>query len=276
MRIIARGNETFLYLNGLRVDRLFRINDNVELLPASCSPNPDDIVAVSQTEIDFGVAVLFLRSVASQICVRADSPKELAKMAWNTNWDVALISAFCNCEVVCNLQCDVPAEKFSSNSQLDVTNYHLRGLSLGEPHFMTFDEATWIESNIARARSLLDIPAFQSAVHCLATYRWHSLPRVQLAILWAGIEGLFEVQSEIVFRLSLYTARFLEPDDETRRLQVFADVKHLYKKRSVAVHGSRVKGDLKAAVTDSSELLLRLLRRCVVNGELPRTETLAP
>lgn len=276
MRISGRGNETFLYLNGLRVDRTLRLGDNVALLPASCSPSPDDMIAVSRSEIDLGAAALFLRSVVSQIHVRAESPKELSTIAWNTNWDVVLLSAFCNCEVICNLQCDTPAEKFSSKSQLEVTNYHLRGLSPGEPHSMTTDEATWIESHIGRARSLLDEPAFQSAVHCLATYRWHSLPRVQLAVLWAGIEGLFGVDSEIVFRLSLYAARFLEPDDETRRSQVFADVKRLYKQRSAAVHGSRIKGDLKAGVTDSTELLLRLLRRCVDDGDLPRTQTLAP
>jgi hypothetical protein len=141
---------------------------------------------------------------------------------------------------------------------------------------MTPDEATWIESNIASARSLLDKPAFQSAIHCLATYRWHSLPRVQLAVLWAGIEGLFGVDSEIVFRLSLYTARYLEPDNERHRSQIFATVKRVYKQRSAAVHGAKIKGNLEVGITDSATLLLRLLRKCVEDGELPRTETLAP
>ncbi len=276
MQISGRGNETFLYLSGLRVDRSFSIGDNMELLPASCSPNPDDMVAACRSEIDLGVAVLFLRSVASQIHVCADSPKELAIRAWNANWDAVLLSAFCNCEVVCNLQCDVPAEQFSSTSQLDITNYHLRGFAPNGPHSMTPDEAIWVEANIGRARSLLDIPAFQNAVHCLATYRWHSLPRVQLAVLWSGIEGLFGVDSEIVFRLSLYVARFLEPDDGVRRSQVFTDVKQLYKQRSAAVHGSTLKGDIRVAVTNSTELLLSLLRRCVADGALPRTEALAP
>jgi hypothetical protein len=141
---------------------------------------------------------------------------------------------------------------------------------------VTDDEAMWIESNIGRSRSLLSLPHFQNAVHCLATYRWHSLLRVQLAVLWAGIEGLFGVESEIVFRLSLYAARFLEPESAERRSMVFAEVKRLYKQRSAAVHGSNMKGDLDAGVAASVQLLLRLLRQCVASNGLPRTETLAP
>src|ERR1044071_6298538 len=213
MRISGNSKETFLYLNGIRVPRPLRLGKKAQLLPASCAPNPDDIIAVSRSEIDLGVVALFLRSVASQIRLQAESRKELAITAWNSVWDAVLLSAFCNCEVICNLQCDMPAEEFSAESQLEVTNYHLRGLCSGEPYLMTNDQATWFEDNILRARSLLKTPGFQNAVHCLATYRWHSLPRVQLAVLWAGIEGLFGVESELVFRLSLYAARFLEPND---------------------------------------------------------------
>jgi hypothetical protein len=276
VRIHATGTDLFLYLSGLRVERVLHIGSNVDLLPACCSPRPDDLIAVSDNELDLGVAVLFLRSVASQIHVRADSARELAVLAWNTQWDVVLLSAFCGCDVVCNLQCDVPAEEFNSESHLTVTNYHLRGLSAAQPHCMTADEATWVERNLDQARSLLGKPGFRTAVHCLATYRWHPLPRAQLALLWAGVEGLFGVDSELVFRLSLYAARFREPHDEARRSEVFADVKRLYRQRSAAVHGAAAKTDLRAGVRDSSQLLLRLLRRCVGDGDVPKPETLAP
>ena len=99
---------------------------------------------------------------------------------------------------------------------------------------------------------------------------------MQLAILWAGIEGLFEVNSEIVFRLSLYAARFLAPDNETERSQIFSDVKRLYKQRSAAVHGSKIKGDSNIGVEESARLLLRLIRKCIVCKSLPCIENLAP
>jgi hypothetical protein len=276
MRIVGRSRETFLYLNGLRVDRMLRLGAQAELLPATCAPKPDDLIAVSKSETDLAVITLFLRSVSSQIRVSANSPQNLAVTAWNTVWDVLLLSAFCHCEVGCNLQSDVPAEKFGPKSGLAVTNYHLRGLCLNEPHLVTNDEAKWIESSIPRAHALLEVSAFQSAVHCLASYRWHSLPRVRLAIIWAGIEGLFGVESEISFRLSLYVARFLAPNDEAKRSHIFNSVRRLYKQRSAAVHGSQVKGDLDAGVAESAQLLLELLCQCVSHSGLPKTETLAP
>jgi hypothetical protein len=190
-------------------------------------------------------------------------------------WDAVLLSAFCHCDAVCNLQCDTPAESFGPDSQLEVTNYHLQGLSTAT-HIISDDEAVWIEQNFEKARNLLEKPVFQNAVHSLASYRWHTHPRARLAILWSGIEGLFGVDSEIVFRLSLYTARFLEPDDEIERSRTFADVKHLYKQRSAAVHGSRIKGDAGVGVEESAQLLLKLLRRCVTCDDLPCIEKLAP
>ena len=31
----------------------------------------------------------------------------------------------------------------------------------------------------------------------MASYRWHSVPRVQLAVIWSGIESLFNVNTEV-------------------------------------------------------------------------------
>ena len=61
------------------------------------------------------------------------------------------------------------------------------------------------------AKALLDDDGYSNAVHCLSSYRWHSMPRAQLALLWSGIEGLFRVDHELSFRLSLYAAKFLCP-----------------------------------------------------------------
>ena len=274
MQISGHGRETFLFLNGLAVKRVIRLGKYLELRPANCLPSPEDIIKASGKEIDLGVAIIFLKHVTSQIRVVADTPKELAARAWNSMWDAILLSAFFHNEVACNFQCDMPAEKFDSKSKLEITNYHLRGLS--EPRMLTESEAVWIEENFEQARNLLKYPKYQNAVHSLWSYRWHTHSRMQLAILWAGIEGLFEVNSEIVFRLSLYVARFLAPDNETERFQIFSDVKRLYKQRSAAVHGSEIKGDSNTGVEESAKLLLKLIRHCVICKSLPRIESLAP
>ncbi len=205
----------------------------------------------------------------------AEGPKALAIVAWNSLWDAVLLSAIHDCEAICNFQCDRPAEEFSAECRFEITNYHLRGLT-ESVYKISDEEASWIENNFHTARTLLDKTEFQNAVHCLATYRWHVHPRARLALLWSGIEGLCNIESELVFRLSLYAARFLEPDNKDKMKTAFSNVKRLYKQRSAAVHGSRIKGEAGKAVEDSVQLLKTLLKRCIVVGDLPCVDALAP
>ncbi len=274
-QISGYGQETFLYLNGIGISRKLQLGDNIELLPASCSPDPDDIIKVSRSEVDIGVTSIFLRQVGSQFRISADDPKALATIAWNSLWDALLLSAIHDCEAVCNFQCDKPAEEFSAKCRFEITNYHLRGLT-NSVYVIGDEEASWIEKHFQTARKLLDKQEFQNAVHCLATYRWHAHPRARLALIWSGIEGLFNIESEIVFRLSLYTARFLASDNKEEMKTIFSDVKRLYKQRSAAVHGSIIKGEVSKSIDDSVQLLKTLLKRCIVAGNLPRVEELAP
>lgn len=276
MQVSANDSETYLFLNGLEVTRPLRLSEYIQLLPAHCSPNPDDIIQVSKSEIALGIAVVFLRGVKSQLRIIANAPQELVARAWNAVWDALLLGAICQCEVMCNLQCDSPAEAFGPKSNLHVTNYHLRGLSGGKIHTVTEDEAVWIEKHIEKARSLMDNSAFQNAVHSLSSYYWHPHPKAQLAVLWSGIEGLFNIESELVFRISLYAARFLAPNDEAERRRVFSEVKRLYKQRSAAVHGSTLKGDSAQAVEDSTRLLLRIMKQCAELNSVPDIDKLAP
>lgn len=275
MRISGNDQETFLYLNGIGVSRAIQLGQDIELLPANCSPKPDDIIRVSKSEVDIGVISIFLRQVRSQFRITAENPKALARLAWNSLWDAVLLSAMHDCEAICNFQCDRPAEEFNAKCRFEITNYHLRGFTKSV-YGISDEEASWIEKNFHTARMLLDKTEFQNAVHCLATYRWHAHPRARLALLWSGVEGLFNIDSELVFRLSLYIARFLTPDNEEEMKTTFLNVKRLYKQRSAAVHGSRIKGEANKAVEESAQLLKTLLKRCIVAGELPCVKELAP
>lgn len=274
MQISGRGKETFLFVNGIRVKRMIPLGSNVDLLPASCSPDPKIIMEISKSEVDLGITAIFLRRIGSQLHLTADSPKKLAILGWNSMWDIVLLSALLHCEAECNFQCSTPAEDFNASTILEITNYHLRGLS--SSRLISESEAKWLEKHFTTARKMLDLQPFQNAIHALSSYRWHTLPSARLAILWSGIETLFEIESEIVFRLSLYTSRFLSPNNKANRSKVFNDVKRLYKQRSAAVHGSKIKGDSKAIVNESAQLLLMLVRRCVTTGSLPDVNQLAP
>lgn len=221
--------------------------------------------------------MIFLQNVTSQLRITAmEGPQELAGQAWDGMWDILLLGALHHCEAMCNFQSTAPVETLNEKSRLEITNYGLRGLSPYPPRALREEEAVWLESNFEHAQRLLEEPAFLTAMHCLATYRWHSVQRAQLALVWSGIEGLFNVDNEIVFRLSLYIARFLAPSDRSRQIELFNQVKRLYKFRSQAVHGSKIKGGAGSEVEESAELLLSLIRGCVANQALPQLDALAP
>jgi hypothetical protein len=174
-----------------------------------------------------------------------------------------------------NFQSNKPVEEISKDCDFNITNYHLRGLST-PTYFLTEDDIKWIEKNFAKGINLLDKQNFLNAVHCLATYHWHSLPNARLALLWSGIEGLSDINGELVFRLSLYISRFLEPDNDENRKMIFINVKKLYDQRSAAVHGTRKIKDPDNSVANSAILLKKLIVQCITLNKLPISDELAP
>jgi len=275
MQIGGVEGESYLFINGIEVPRPLRIGDWIELLPANFDHNLESILEVAGNELSLGVMAIFLHQIKSQLKITERDPKIHAVLAWNSTWDVLLLGAIFDCETGCNFQSRLPIESFGRESNLHITNYHLRGLTR-EIRKLSSEEADWVEANFEKARQLLTIPEFKNAIHCMATYRWHAHPRARLALLWSGIEGLFKIESEIVFRLSLYIANYLEPDDQKKRRDLFANVKNLYKHRSAAVHGSKIRNDAYSEVEKSASLLNRLILSCVDTGGIPCIEKLAP
>lgn len=273
MQIVGSGLETYLYLNGISTKEEIILDKNVSLLPAICNPTPDDIIKVSGSEIDLGITTIFLRHVDSQLKIVADNPKDLAIIAWNSLWDALLLSAIFNCEVGFNFQCNHPAELFSDKSEFKVTNYHMRGLVM-DRYVISETGSDWLSNHFSNACELLKNKKFETAVHSMSTFRWHSLPRIQLAVLWSGIEALFNVESEISFRISLYISKFLTDDNKVKAKEIFDEVRILYRSRSTAVHGSKIKGDDNDQVKRSAKLLNDLIIRCITLNRLPQNDDL--
>ena len=119
----GKGEGTYLYLNGIRPRENLRLDDAVVLMPSSCDPCPDDIIAKSKTEIDIGVACVFLRSVSACLHIVAATPREVAVKAWNAQWDAVLLGALHDCEVGHTFQSDVPPERFAEAEDFHVTTF---------------------------------------------------------------------------------------------------------------------------------------------------------
>lgn len=273
MKVLGSPDGCYLYLHGLAVPSAITLAEGVCLMPAGCAELCPSLLDGLERDEDRAVLMLFLPRVASQLRITGANGREVAARAWNSVWDAMLVGALAGCEVVCNLQSSLPVEELTASSTIHVTNHHLRGLRSWPPLMLEEEQLAWLSSNYASARALTDKEAYRDAVHALASYKWHSLPRAQLAMLWSGIEGLFGIDSEITFKLSLGIAKFLgETADEQR--QIFQQTKALYKARSKAVHGGRIKGNAEDAVSESATLLNRLVFKAAERGQVPDIEQL--
>lgn len=94
----------------------------------------------------------------------------------------------------------------------------------------------WAAQNLLAFAELLEAPKFRLAVDCLTTHQHEASLRMTTASLWAGVEALFGISSELRFRLSVLVAAFLEPRGP-QRIARYRAVKSLYDFRSRAVHG---------------------------------------
>lgn len=168
---------------------------------------------------------------------------------------------------------DQPIEQIAKAEYIHITNYELRAL-LSDIYNISEEDELWLEKYYKTAYKLLEKDSFQTAVHTMASYRWHSVPRVQLAVIWSGIESLFNVNTEVSFRISLYIANFLG-ENEAQAQQIFKQVRKMYSSRSSAVHGNKTKDNLESAVEESANLLTRILRRCAELNKLPDVDNLA-
>jgi len=277
MRIFGGRRATYLYVSGIGVDRDVELGAGMTLLPASLTCNSNCLRSATETMPDFHIASLVAPSIGSQLRVSGQGSRDVAIKSWNATWDILLIGAMFNVEADAILHSATDARRITAKSKLFVTHYQLKHFAFESGVVLDEKCLSILERRFADARRLmLSERQFRNAVHCLATFRWHTLPRVQLALLWSGIEGLFSVDSELSFRISLYTARFLAPSDHSQAKQVFKQVRRLYGYRSKAVHGVDIKGDARAMVSESAGLLHSLVIACVTSGLVPVPEDLAP
>lgn len=170
MRILGKGNTTYILLSGITPSENVRLSDNVELQPADTSHlDFDTAMSTCSQPDDLAVVAAFIPRITAQFRIVASTPKDLATHAWNSSWDGLLLSALFQTEIGFNIQSDVSAEKICAQSSLHATNLHMHGLTNNESHKLTTDETEWIVAHFKDAKQLLETERFQTAVHCLAS-----------------------------------------------------------------------------------------------------------
>lgn len=150
-------------------------------------------------------------------------------------------------------------------------DYHLRLLIPKEARTTPFDstEADWFSSHFERFNQLAaDDERFRFALEAAVDWRYAKDPRAAVARVWAGVESMLGISSELVYRVALSASTVVAsrgPD----RVTAFKQLKALYGVRSKAVHGEPiVEEKLFSALHESFDVLRTLLLDAVERGAL--------
>jgi len=156
-------------------------------------------------------------------------------------------------------------------------DFHLSLLVARHTHERSLDatEAEWITKHVSRFNQLASSDErFRFALEASVDWRYSKDCRAAIARLWAGIESLFGISAELVYRLALFGSIGLAPRGEDR-LQAFRRIKAAYGVRSKAVHGESLTNEkLGSGMSEAFEILRSLLLFCVTRGSVPTEEDL--
>ena len=161
------------------------------------------------------------------------------------------------------------AAVFESKRQL--LDFHLTMLTNkgARSDEVTLDDAAWIHEHFELFNGLAsESESFRFAMEAATDWRFAKDARSAIARLWSGIEAIFGITSELVYRISLLSACLLAEGEERRKAK-FKEVKKLYSVRSKVVHGTQLSPEkIAVALNDSYQLLADLLLLSIDKGHV--------
>jgi len=156
-------------------------------------------------------------------------------------------------------------------------DYHLSLLLPRDLKDVPFDssEAHWISEHLNKFESLASSDErFRFALEACVDWRYAKDSRAAISRLWAGIESLFGIAAELVYRISLFGSVGLAERGPSR-LDAFRRIKASYGIRSKAVHGEPLSEEkLVIGMYEAFDILRALLLNCVSKGAVPSEEDL--
>lgn len=256
----------YLFLMGISPSKSIHLRKGMILEAATCNPDPDAMIDSimkygSQNEVELGLLISTLRLTSAQLIIESSDARGLVADMWNAQTDLCLISALLHEEIYWTTQCDVGADHFNETSPVHIVLPHRLFLPPKITEISP-ERCLYLESIFSDASKLMENTSFSFAVNALWSYKQNLRSSVQMAILWAGIESLFGIRSELRFRISLRATKFLEGE-----LAKYQEIKKLYDCRSAAVHSGFVSDA--QAVKRTANLLHQLILKCVEVQDLP-------
>jgi len=118
-------------------------------------------------------------------------------------------------------------------------------------------------------QSLCNDPRFLLAFDTAAAAPFTDNLRLGIAHVWSGLEAIFDVSSELRYRISMNGAVLLQ-NNLSARLEERKRIERLYQVRSKAVHGNKMSNEqLRAGLKDSWDLLRQVVTKCVELQRVP-------
>ena len=154
----------------------------------------------------------------------------------------------------------------------NLCDYHVKMLSadkLTKPA-LNKEDVSWISTYFETANVLANrSEKFKYILEVINSWRYCIDIRSAISIIWAAIESIVDVATEITYRLSLSISSLLiERGDD--RIKKFKEIKNLYGQRSKVVHGSNIKTSESAkALIDSFNLLSELTIYMIEKNKTP-------
>lgn len=266
-RISATQDATKITINGhgIRVDARHEIAPGVFVTPASMDINGEELEARTASHLEYA-AILFMGGQVN-FAIEVNDPRGgevLAAKGWNALWLFGLLS------LACRLPC---ISMFAFSNGKDAP-YSLVARSpliipLGSMRVLWDEEANWLRRYFSNYDSLISTPRFSAALraHTNAHYLYDLDQRLML--IWAGIEGLLAVDSELRRRVAMYSGILLDGTREEKIAQSNR-ARKAYDFRSKVVHGAPFDNSrLAAEHAFASGLLMGLLGKCVMLGRVP-------
>ena len=255
-----------IFGHGVTVSERFEIDSGIWIEAASPQLDLDTTVKGCPTFSDYAAVIHGAEIASFAIQVEThEGGKALAAKAWNALWLFHLIGIACHspCNMLYSMS-DGAETKYSATGR----NPFLR--PVGNVHTAATDELLWVRQHLGSFDGLISVPEFNSAVRCLGNVAYLHDADVKIMLLWAGIEGLLNVEAELSRRLALYAA-LMKEGTPAEKGEYFKMVKDAYSIRSRAVHGGNAKPDrIELGLRMATEILTDPLKSCIKIGRVPK------
>jgi hypothetical protein len=183
----------------------------------------------------FLVVGRYSRYITHELAVSRDLIKNeqgVFDLAW---WMTSLLHIKTLCDVIipCVADCSWSTiAAFSDNSRdVRLLDDVPTAAKLHPDARITIADCEWAVKHLTKYTDLLETPKFRLAVDSLTRHHLLTSDRMMAAAIWSGVEALFEINSELRFRLSAYIAACLVERGPGRK-ELFNSTKKLYDFRS--------------------------------------------